>query len=307
MSKEGIVFNIQRLSIHDGPGIRSTIFLKGCPLHCLWCSNPESQNEDLEIACFPNLCIGCGACADVCHRQIIEKEGTYSIKDRRKCDLCMKCVEECCTTSKQLVGKKYAEEDLLQEILKDEQFYESSGGGVTFSGGEPLNQADFLISMLKKCKENGLNTAIETSGFADTDKLLAVAGYSDLIYYDIKHMDEESHEALTGVSNTLILSNLKELAKVHDNIIVRIPVIPTLNDDVDNIRKTADYAAELSVNALELLPYHNLGESKYANIGKKYTLSELSVPEEDHMKELADEAKSAIGIRETKVDVAKTM
>ena len=300
---EGIVFNIQKMSIHDGPGIRSTVFLKGCPLRCLWCSNPESQRMELEIASFVNRCMKCGYCAEVCPKQIIEKGNTYSIVDRSRCDQCLICVKECCTNAKQLIGQSYSAEELYQEIVKDKTFYDSSGGGVTFSGGEPFMQADFLIEMLKRCKSGGIHTAIETTGMADTRKLLEALEYSDLIFFDVKHMDDREHKKLTGVSNQAILDNLAALSKRHSNIIVRIPVIPGLNDSAENIRKTADYTAELSISALELLQYHNLGESKYAQLGREYTLSEMEVPTQEHMEALAGRAADIIGDRPTQVHI----
>ncbi len=304
---DGTVFSIQKMSIHDGPGIRSTVFLKGCPLTCLWCSNPESQKREEEIACFENRCVQCGYCAEVCPKQIIEHGGSYSILKRQDCDMCMQCVEECCTNAKKAIGQRYAVEELYQEILKDKPFYDSSGGGVTFSGGEPLMQADFLIEMLKICKENGIHTAIETTGMADILKFMEVLKYVDLIYFDLKHMDRDTHIKLTGVPNDKILENLALISKKHDNIVVRIPVIPGLNDSAENIRETAAYAASLSIPCMELLPYHDFGESKYGQLGRKYTLPQIEKPSEEDMEALAEEARNAIGIKTTQVCIMQSM
>lgn len=302
-TNSGIVFNIQRMSIHDGPGIRSTVFLKGCPLKCLWCSNPESQSPELEIACFKNRCIQCGDCAVVCPEGIIEHGGDFRILDRSKCTMCLKCVDICSTNAKSVIGKEYAKEELLEEILKDKTFYDSSGGGVTFSGGEPLMQAAFLIKMLELCQSNGIHTAVETSGMGSERDLLQALEHLDLVFFDIKHMDAEKHMELTAVSNKLILENLASASKQHSNIIVRIPIIPGLNDSVENIRATADYVASLNIATLELLPYHPLGEIKYEQLGTEYLLADVKEPSEEHMKKLVAEACSVIGTRATKVQL----
>lgn len=297
----GIVFNIQKMSIHDGPGIRSTIFLKGCPLKCVWCANPESQSVKPEIAFSANRCIECGYCAQICPVQIIEQDPPYRITDRNECIGCMQCAEECCVNAKKTTGEEYSEESLLREILKDKAFYESSGGGVTFSGGEPFVQSDFLLSMLKRCKENGIHTAIETCGFTDISSLLEAAEYTDLIYYDIKHMDPVEHLKLTGVTNELILKNLEALSMVHENIIARTPVIPSMNSGVKNISETAKFVSSLGISEYELLPYHNLGEIKHKQLDKEYGLSDLSSPETAQMEELVISAKNAIVAGNTKV------
>lgn len=300
---KGIVFNIQRMSIHDGPGIRTTVFFKGCPLNCLWCSNPESQCAGLEISFIKNRCIGCGYCEQVCPQQIIHENNDYGIEDTGRCDLCMKCVEECCTGSRKVIGQEYTVEELHHEILKDKSFYDSSDGGVTFSGGEPFMQSDFLLEMLKCCKDSGLHTAIETTGETETEIMLEALELLDLVFFDLKHMNDRAHTELTGISNRKILGNLKVAAENHNNIIVRIPVIPGLNDSDENIYSTAKLAADLSVSALELLPYHNLGESKYRQLGREYTLSGIKNPSKERMEEIAGIAKQAIGNRETAVRI----
>lgn len=306
--KTGIVFNIQKMSIHDGPGIRTTVFLKGCPLNCLWCANPESQAVRLEIACFHNRCVSCGYCAAVCPKHIISDGDGYEITDRSRCDLCLECVRECCTGAKKLVGEEYTVERLYEEILRDKNFYDTSGGGVTFSGGEPLMQRGFLLAMLRMCKEGGLHTAIETSGAtSDIRGFIELLDYLDLVFFDIKHMDEEEHRRLTGVSNKSILDNLAAVSKRHSNIIARTPVIPGINDDATNICRTAEYAASLGIRRLELLPYHELGKNKYTQIGREYDLADVQVPAEEHMQMLADAARKAAGEGNTEIAVMKTM
>lgn len=295
------------MSIHDGPGIRTTVFFKGCPLNCLWCSNPESQKLEKEVACFQSRCVNCGYCAKGCPKGLIEAQPPFEITNREECDLCGICVKECCTNAKKVVGEDYTVEELLKEILKDKSFYDSSGGGVTFSGGEPLMQSAFLIEMLMACKENGLHTAIETTGLTDTDRLLDAAALLDLIFYDVKHMDDKTHRDITGVSNEKILANLAALAKIHANIVVRIPVIPGINDSTENLRKTADYAASLNIPTIELLPYHNLGEVKYGQLGREYALADTQKPSEEQMNALADEMRNAVGDGNTEITIMKSM
>lgn len=305
--KKGTIFNIQKMSIHDGPGIRTTVFFKGCPLNCLWCSNPESQKVEKEVACFQSRCVTCGYCAEVCPKGLIEAQPPFEITNREECDLCEICVKECCTNAKKVVGEDYTVDELLKEIMKDKSFYDSSGGGVTFSGGEPLMQSAFLKEILAACRENGVHTAIETTGMTDTDSLIETAALLDLIFYDVKHMDDETHRDITGVSNERIIANLAALAKSHDNIVVRIPVIPGINDSTENLRKTADYAASLNIPSIELLPYHNLGEVKYGQLGREYALADTQKPSEEQMNALADEMRNAVGDRNTEITIMKSM
>lgn len=304
---KGTVFNIQKMSIHDGPGIRTTVFFKGCLLNCLWCSNPESQRLEKEVACFQTRCVKCGYCAEVCPKGLIERNPPFEITDRSECDLCGICVKECCINGKKVIGEDYTVEELLHEILKDKSFYDSSGGGVTFSGGEPLMQHEFLVEILKACKAQGLHTAIETTGFGKTEALLAAAEQLDLVYFDVKHMNDEKHREVTGVSNRRILENLTALGAAHDNVVVRIPVIPGINDDDINIAKTAEYITSAGIGKLELLPYHNLGEVKYAQIGRIYELSEVKTPDEARMAQLADVAKAGAQGRPLEVSVMKSL
>lgn len=298
---KGTIFNIQRMSVHDGDGIRTTVFFKGCPLDCLWCSNPESQKTGLEIATMVNRCTNCGYCAKACQKGLIAETEGYPLIDDGSCDQCMACVDECCMAAKKIVGQEYDVDELYAEIIKDKPFFDSSGGGVTFSGGEPLMQSDFLLAVLKKCKAEGLHTAIETTGLARAETLRSILPYVDQIFIDVKHMNSERHQELTAVSNKEILSNLAVVAEYGGNITVRIPVIPTLNADVNNIRATADYVAGLGIPKLELLPYHNYGESKYRQIGREYQLKGIEPPKEKEMAALVEEAKAIIGERGTSV------
>lgn len=291
--QKGIVFNIQRCSIHDGPGIRTLIFLKGCPLNCIWCSNPESQDSRPEIASFHKRCINCGECVKACPNQAIEyKDGVYKIDDRL-CDRCGKCVSVCYAESKQMIGTEMRVRDVMLEIEKDRPFYKKTGGGVTFSGGEPLSQADFLISILKSCKKNHIHTALETCGYADPRSLLEASKYLDLIYFDIKQLDPEKHRLLTGVSNEMILGNLKKLDAASVPVVVRVPIVPGYNDSIDFIQAVAGLCAQLRpIKRIELLAYHNLGSGKYASINRKYHLGDLKKPDKQTIEKLAEVANS---------------
>lgn len=286
--EKGIIFNIQKMSIHDGPGIRTTVFFKGCPLKCLWCANPESQRIQRDIACFWGRCVQCGYCAQICPVQAVSGADQMFAIDREKCTGCMKCVNECCTNAKKLVGQEYTVSELMEEIVKDKEFYDRSGGGVTFSGGEPLVQYKFLMECLIECKKREIHTAIETTGYTEEEKIKAVGEYLDIIHFDLKHMDPGKHRELTGVSNERILTNFRILTTFHRNVIARIPVIPGCNDEPENIRKTAGYAAECGARRLELLPYHQLGVNKYRQLGREYELSACQTPDKGYMDRLLE-------------------
>ncbi|AYD40534.1 glycyl-radical enzyme activating protein [Clostridium fermenticellae] len=293
----GVVFNIQKCSIHDGPGIRTLVFLKGCPLRCLWCSNPESQKVEPEIASLYKRCIGCRACEKICPQKAISYDNGKMLIDKKLCNNCNLCVDVCCTDSKQVMGKKMTVDEVLTEILKDRPFYKKLGGGVTFSGGEPLMQSNFLLEILKECKDFGINTSIETSGYGSYSVLEEASNYLDTIHFDIKHMNEIKHKELTGVSNKLISDNLIKLNnKLKERkIIVRIPVIPGYNDSEENIRLTAQFCTQLkAIKRMELLPYHNLGEHKYKSINRNYELGEVKAPDENYMKKLMNIAKNIL-------------
>ena len=271
MLKTGIIFDIIKYSIHDGPGIRTTVFFKGCPLSCLWCHNPESQSSKQEIFFWEDRCIGCGDCIEVC--------ATGAINSAAECILCRKCVEACCTGARETVGKAVTKDNILAEIEKDVVFYDQSSGGVTFSGGEPLLQGDFLLDLLRCCQEREIHTAVDTTGFGDTRSLLQIASYVDLFLYDLKIMNEEKHKMYTGVSNQIILNNLQELSQIHNQVIVRIPLIPNINDDENNIKRTGEYLASLkNIKKVNILPYHNTGLDKYKRLHKEYKLRETKAP-----------------------------
>jgi pyruvate formate lyase activating enzyme len=276
--RKGLVFDIKRYAIHDGPGIRTTVFFKGCPLNCLWCDNPESQRFTKEFIFWPERCLHCDSCVVVCkEKAIIKNEGCRGVEET-KCNYCGDCIQECYSEALQIIGKEMSAEELVKEVEKDVDFFRESGGGVTFAGGEPFSQADFLIDVLKGCKGRNLHTAMETCGFVSWDILERVSPHVDLFLYDIKHMNEDKHKTLTGVSNRLILSNLERIAAMNE-VIVRMPLIPDINDDEENIKAVGAFLSRLGkIGEVHLLPYHRLGVSKYEKLKKEYRLHKIAPP-----------------------------
>ncbi|WP_425059874.1 Choline trimethylamine-lyase activating enzyme [Sporomusa carbonis] len=282
---KGNIFNIQRYSIHDGRGIRTLVFFKGCPLHCVWCANPESQSFNNEITILQNRCFRCEKCVRSCPVNAITITPTGVVINRTECTLCGRCTKICYAECLQEIGKQYTVMEALEEIQGDLVFYESSGGGVTFSGGEPFAQADFLYALLQKCKEHGIDTAIETCGFAPFEKIERCLPYLDTVLFDIKHLDNEAHKQLTGVENMLILANLRKIAATGVDIVIRVPVIPGLNDSLEHLSQIASFARELGIAEIHLLPYHDFGRPKYFRLGQEYKL-DIEPPTKDNMEEL---------------------
>ena len=274
----GIIFNIQRYSIHDGPGIRTTVFLKGCPLNCWWCQNPESQLSGQEMLFWGVRCIGCGACSTICPSNAIQIKNGIPVTEKEKCILCGKCTEKCPALAREMIGKKLTTEEVTKEIEKDLVFYEESGGGVTFSGGEPLGQSEFLEGLLNSCREKKIHTAVDTSGYISWGILKKIIPKVDLFLYDLKIMDNERHKKYTGISNEIILENLKKLSSVHHNIFVRFPLIPGINDDYQNIKETGEFLSSLKISQVNILPYHYIGIDKYRRLGRTYHLAATQKP-----------------------------
>ena len=267
------IFDIQRASYVDGPGIRTTVFFKGCNLKCAWCHNPESQSAKPQMLVYKNKCTGCGKCKEKCPNAL------------ETCSLCGRCTLYCPHDAREICGKEYTIDEVMREILKDKVFYENSGGGVTFSGGECMLQIDFLEEILKECKKNGIHTAVDTAGHVAFECFERILPYTDLFLYDIKCYDSEKHKKYTGVSNELLFSNLKKLLQTDKTIWVRIPVIPTVNDTEEEMLTIKTFLSSCGMpEKVELLPYHAMGEHKYAAIGKEAQI--FPTPSEEKMMRL---------------------
>lgn len=285
---KGNVFDIQRYSIHDGYGIRTVLFLKGCPLRCKWCANPESWTSDPQLFYTQTKCIGCNTCVKKCLNGEAEpkKEGSIRIN----WDKCRKeqldWVAQCPTGALSIKGNYMTTEQAFEEVVRDQAFFEESGGGVTVSGGEPFAQSDFLLSFLKHCKKNGIHTAVETTGYVKYEVLREIAEYTDCFLYDIKTMDSEIHKKWTGVGNEKILSNLQRISKMNKDIIVRTPLIPGVNDKIEDIKNIMKFLKECRIDNYNILPFHQYGSKKYSSIGVEYPLGTLEAPEKTYVEQL---------------------
>jgi len=284
----GLISGIERFAIHDGPGIRTLVFMKGCPLRCLWCSSPHTQKYTPELLYDATQCVECNTCVETCALNAISLSHETGVSvDAILCDYCGKCAENCPAKALELVGKKVTPDELVKEVSKDSAFFRRSKGGVTVGGGEPTFQAEFVAQFLALCKRQFYHTAIETCGYCQQAKLESLLEHLDLVYMDIKHMDDTRHRELTGVSNHLILKNAQRVAQVRP-LILRVPVIPGCNDNVDNIKATAKFASGLGKNLLkiELLPYHQFGLNTYIRMGRDYLLRDTEPPKRDQMEQL---------------------
>ncbi len=287
---EGRLFNIQPYSIHDGPGIRTTVFLNGCPLHCRWCQNPESLTVSTKLFFMKETCVGCGRCAAVCPKQAVKIVDGKAVTDRMLCDACGLCVEPCPVDARSLEGETKNVGEVVDRVLQDKLFLLPDNGGVTCSGGEVLTQPRFVAAILRLCKEAGITTAIETCGFGSWEAFEVILEYCDTVLYDFKNMDPEAHKWGTGQSNERILENVQKVYKTGKQLYARMPTIPGYNDSEDNIRKMCMFivnklGTDVKVN---LLPYHNLGDSKLDRMEQNpYNRFEAERPTEEHMNELA--------------------
>lgn len=276
---KGLVFDIQRSSTVDGPGIRTVVFLKGCPLKCVWCQNPESQKFFPEIRWHSEKCIGCRKCIESCPNSAISLKGDILLTDRELCTNCGTCAGICFAQARELCGKYMTACEVYEIVKRDNIFYINTGGGVTVSGGEPTSQADFLIELFRKCKKDNIHTALDTCGYTEWKILRKILEYTDLVLFDLKQMDNEMHYEYTGVHLDKIQGNLKNIDCSGKPIWIRIPVIPGCNDDEENIEKSAQFLAELNnLKRLDLLPYHSYGRQKYPMLDRVYKLSMVKSP-----------------------------
>lgn len=292
--KTGIVLRIERTSLHDGDGLRVVVFMKGCPLRCLWCSTPESQAIEPEIGFRRGHCGACGRCVPSCPSGAIRMEEGLLKWNNEQCVRCFQCQLVCPNSSWIKYGERMDTEELVKEIAKDEIFFFHSGGGVTFSGGEPLAQIDFLCEVMRECRLRSINTAVETSLHVPWQNVEMALADLNMLFADVKAMDSARHKEVTGVSNELILNNLKKVSESlwDGSIIVRIPVIPGINDDESNLRETAKFCRKMpKLRTVELLPYHRLGVETYRNLNRDYALSGVRAPSISSMQQMVSYMK----------------
>jgi pyruvate formate lyase activating enzyme len=286
----GIIFDIKKFSIHDGPGIRTTIFLKGCPLHCSWCHNPEGISPLKEIQFWVKRCIGCHECIEACELQALSFVDGMPVRDLKLCQGCGACAEVCPTEATELIGRTMTLSEVMVEIEKDVIYYDQSGGGVTFSGGEPLFQIEFLASLLEICKDRGIHTAVDTSGFVQFGALETILPLVDLFLYDIKMINEKRHIQYTGVPNHTILNNLNALSKLGADIVIRIPIIPGINDTIKGIQEIGEFLSSLErIHPVNILPYHRAAIDKYNRMNGTYLLRDIQPPSTEHMESIAEQ------------------
>ena len=277
---KGIITDIQRFSVHDGNGIRTIVFLKGCPLRCLWCHNPETNHVAPEIAYYREKCIECGICREVCPQHSIDETGVI---DRALCDACGSCTHVCCTKARVLMGQERTVEEVIQEVEKDIVFYHTSGGGLTLSGGEPTAQPKFAAALMKSAKKRGIGTALETCGYCSWEKFQPILESTDMVLYDVKHPDPQRHKEGTGVDNLLILENLKRIKTVGVRLIIRFPLIPDFNNDDTSINGVGRLAVESGAEEIHVLPFHQVGQQKWDALNRSYAYESVALLTQDEI------------------------
>lgn len=285
------VFDIQRGSFHDGPGIRTVVFLKGCNMSCTWCQNPESVSGQMQMMYYETMCSKCGECVEICPAKALYLENGQVHYDASKCTLCRKCEDVCCYDARYFVGDEISEEDIFQEVMEDREMYRISGGGLTLSGGEPLLQPRACRRLLKLAKEQKIHTLIETAGNLEWGCFEEVRPFTDQFYIDLKMMDEDMHKKYCGCSNNRILFNIEKLQYAGMNIKVRTPVVPGVNDDEESIRQIALFLRKIGVRDYQLMPFHSLGNNKYTALGKQYEWKDGKTPSQEKMEILRNIAR----------------
>ncbi len=277
---QGIVYNIQRMSTKDGPGVRTTVFLKGCPLHCLWCSNPESQSAQPQLLFFESLCTGCGSCVAVCPAGACSLAKGVSRQDAARCQQCGSCAAACPSKAREMSGKRMSVDDVMHIVRKDALFYENSGGGVTFGGGEPTAGGAFFLDLVDASVQEGFHVTVDTCGYCPAERFDAALKMADLFLFDCKHMDPEQHKALTGQDNVLILRNMRAALESGKEVHIRMPLMPDLNDSEENLAAMAAFFAPFGRKEIEIMPCHAFGRNKYAALGKPQPAVRQYRPEE---------------------------
>ena len=288
-SLEGLTFDIKRFAVHDGPGVRTTVFLKGCPLRCVWCHNPEAISRKPEVFFHPERCISCLTCVEGCPNGAQQVTSTgLRVYAREHCRLSGICVENCYSGALELAGRAASAEEVMAQLREDASFYETSGGGVTLSGGEPLLQSEFATEILRRCKAEGYHTAVDTCGQVQWRVFEQVLPYVDLVLYDLKHISPEQHQRYTGANNHLVVENLRRLSGYGASVEVRMVIIPTINDSREFIEGAARLLASLeNITAVRILPYHRLAGSKYTKLGKENTMPDVDSPSNEAMLRIA--------------------
>ena len=290
----GLVFDLKRYAVHDGPGIRTTVFLKGCSLRCVWCHNPEAIGHRPEVFFYPDRCIACGSCVEACPTgaQILAEDGQRTF-DRAVCDLSLECVEVCNSTALMLAGKQMSVSDVMGEVREDAAFYRVSGGGVTLSGGEPLLQNEFATALLKACKAEGFHTSLDSCGQVPWSFYERALPYVDLVLYDLKHIHADNHKGFTGVSNRRIIQNLRKLNDRGTPVEIRMLIVPTVNDSEEQVGQAAELLAGMdNITAVRLLAYHSMAASKYTSLGRDSTMPDVESPDTDAMARVAEWVRS---------------
>ena len=303
-SRKGWIFDIKRFAVHDGPGIRTTVFLKGCGLSCAWCHNPESIHAQPELLLNPSRCIGCGACVEVCPNDVhsFNESGEHLLR-RDRCNHCGKCVDACYSEALLMAGRETTVGEVVDILAEDRSFYETSGGGVTLSGGEPLLQNEFALSLLRCCKEEGFHTAVDTSGHLPWEAIEKALPYIDLVLYDLKSMDSEVHKQYTGSGNDRLLANLKRIDESGVPIEIRMPIIPTVNDTNGSIESAGRFLTALNnIKEVRLLAYHRYAGSKYLSVGRPNHMPDVESPSKKYLREIAGRMRKFEGITVTGID-----